>query len=211
MSALATPTTFAQTHADTVASWTTAVTDIDTQITEVLARREAAEADTSEASDVIEDECHAALRRLKTERREIGVQVTKIIQDFTALAENSGFVVVSSSSSGETKTTEAITTAAAPTKEEKIATKVGVRVDQIVCHKYIHIIFSSSFFKYKVFFCRCVSLHMMFISIYILIWSWRILMLCVDIYSVLLQMFSSFLVFSYLVQKVPILFHQEQI
>ena len=156
MSALATPTTFAQTHADTVASWTTAITDIDTQITEVLARREAAEADTSEASDVIEDECHAALRRLKTERREIGVQVTKIIQDFTALAENSGFVVVSSSSSGETKTTEAITTAAAPTKEEKIATKVGVRVDQIVCHIYIYIIFSSSFFKYKLFFCCCV-------------------------------------------------------
>ena len=137
MSALATQTTFAQAHADTVASWTTAITDIDTQITEVLARREAAEADTSEASDVIEDECHAALRRLKTERREIGVQVTKIIQDFTALAENSGFVVVSSSSSGEMKTTEAIlTTAAAPTKEEKIATKVGVRVDQIVCHIY---------------------------------------------------------------------------
>ena len=157
MSALATPTTFAQTHADTVASWTTAVTDIDTQITEVLARREAAEADTSEASDVIEDDCHAALRRLKKERREIGVQVTKIIQDFTALAENSGFVVVSSSSSGEMKTTEAIlTTAAAPTKEEKIATKVGVRVDQIVCHIYIYIILSSLFFKYKLFFCRCV-------------------------------------------------------
>ena len=137
MSALATPTTFAQTHADTVASWTTAITDIDTQITEVLARREAAEADTSEASDVIEDECHTELRRLKKEKRKIGVQVMKAIQDLTALAESSGFVVVSSSSSGETKTTEAIlTTAAAPTKEEKIATKVGVRVDQIVCHIY---------------------------------------------------------------------------
>ena len=189
-----------------LASWTTAITDIDTQMTEVRARREAADLDTSEASDVIEDECHTELRRLKKEKREIGVQVMKAIQDLTALAESSGFVVVSSSSSGETKTTEAITTAAAPTKEEKIATKVGVRVDQIVCHTY-----NISSFRRRSLNINSSS-FVVFISIYILIWSWRILvLLCVDIYSVLLQMFSSFLVFSYLVQKVPILFHQEQI
>ena len=99
MSALATQTTFAQAHADTVASWTTAITDIDTQITEVRARREAADLDTSEASDVIEDECHAELRRLKKEKREIGVQVTNAIQDLTAIAESSGFVVVLSPNS----------------------------------------------------------------------------------------------------------------
>ena len=121
-------------HADTVASWTNAIDDIDIQITKVRARREAADLDTSEASDVIEDECHAELRRLKKEKREIGVQVMKAIQDLTALAESSGFVVVSSSSSGETKSTEATTTtaAAAPTKEE-IAAKLGV--DEIVSIK----------------------------------------------------------------------------
>ena len=135
MSALATQTTFAQAKANIMSSLTTAITDIDTQMTEVRARREAADHDTSEARDVIEDACHAELRRLKKEKREIGVQVMKAIQDLTALAESSGFAVVSSASSGETKSTEATTTTAAePTKEEKIAAKLGVRVDQIVCH-----------------------------------------------------------------------------
>ena len=161
MSALATQTTCpTDSVAQAIASWIQSIADIDTQVAKARARRKAAEADTSEASDAIEEECHAELCRLKKERREIGVQVTKIIQDFTALAENSGFVVVSSSSSGETKTTEAIlTTAAAPTKEEKIATKVGVCVDQIVCHIYNISSFrrhsfdinSSSFFRCDLF------------------------------------------------------------
>ena len=38
-------------HADTVASWTNAIDDIDIQITKVRARREAADLDTSETSD----------------------------------------------------------------------------------------------------------------------------------------------------------------
>ena len=38
-------------HADTVASWTNAIDDIDIQMTKVRARREAADLDTSEASD----------------------------------------------------------------------------------------------------------------------------------------------------------------
>ena len=48
MSALATQTTFAQAHADTVASWTNAIDDIDIQITKVRARREAADLDDAE-------------------------------------------------------------------------------------------------------------------------------------------------------------------
>ena len=38
-------------HADTVASWTNAIDDIDIQMTKVRARREAADLDTSETSD----------------------------------------------------------------------------------------------------------------------------------------------------------------
>ena len=126
MSALATqtkaPTDVAsQAAAQAVASWAEQIANIDTQITDVRARREAADLDTSVESDAVEDECSAELRRLKKERRAIGAQVTRAMHDLSALAQNSGFVVPSSSSSsssspGETKT-EASSDASAPTKE----------------------------------------------------------------------------------------------
>ena len=123
MSALATqtkaPTDVAsQAAAQAVASWGEQIANIDTQITDVRARREAADLDTSVESDAIEDECSAELRRLKKERRAIGAQVTNAMHDLSALAQNSGFVVPSSSSSspGETKM-EASSEASAPTKE----------------------------------------------------------------------------------------------
>jgi len=144
MSALATQSTSpTDSVAHAISSWIQSIADIDTQVAAVRARREAAEADnTSEASDAIEDECHAALCRLKKERREIGVQVTSAMHDLSALAENSGFAVVSSSSSaalssptssGETKSTAVAAEVATPlTAEEKIAIKLGVAVNKIV-------------------------------------------------------------------------------
>ena len=59
----------------------------------------AADLDTSVESDAVEDECSAELRRLKKERRAIGAQVTRAMHDLSALAQNSGFVVPSLSSS----------------------------------------------------------------------------------------------------------------
>ena len=106
-----------QTVTQAIASWGEKIANIDTQITDVRARREAADLDTSVESDAIEDECSAELRRLKKERRAIGAQVTNAMHDLSALAQNSGFVVPSSSSSpGETKM-EASSEASAPTKE----------------------------------------------------------------------------------------------
>ena len=150
MSALATQSTSpTDSVAHAISSWIQSIADIDTQVAAVRARREAAEADTSEASDAIEDECHAALCRLKKERREIGVQVTSAMHDLSALAENSGFAVVSSSSSaalssptssGETKTTDGVAVAVAAEvatpltakDKEEIAVKLGVAVAEIV-------------------------------------------------------------------------------
>ena len=122
MSALATQTKTptdveSQTVTQAIASWGEKIANIDTQITDVRARREAADLDTSVESDAIEDECSAELRRLKKERRAIGAQVTNAMHDLSALAQNSGFVVPSLlSSPGETKM-EASSEASAPTKE----------------------------------------------------------------------------------------------
>jgi len=150
MSALATQSTSpTDSVAHAISSWIQSIADIDTQVAAVRARREAAEADTSEASDAIEDECHAALCRLKKERREIGVQVTNAMHDLSALAENSGIAVVSSSSSaalssptssGETKTKDGVAVAVAAEvatpltakDKEEIAVKLGVAVAEIV-------------------------------------------------------------------------------
>ena len=150
MSALATQTTCpTDSVAQAIASWIQSITDIDTQVAKTRARRKAAEADTSEASDAIKEECHAELCRFKKERREIGVQVTKAMHDLSALAENSGFVVVLSSSaaalsspttSGETKSTDGVAVAVAAEvatpltakDKEEIAVKLGVAVAEIV-------------------------------------------------------------------------------
>ena len=155
MSALTTQTTCpTDSVAQAIASWIQSITDVDTKVAKARARRQAAEADTSEASDAIEEECHAELCRLKKERREIGVQVTRAMHDLSALAENSGFVVVSSLSSaasspptsrGETKSTDRVAVAAAAevatalTAKEKIATKLGVAVAEIVSLSLLNI------------------------------------------------------------------------
>ena len=124
MSALATQTktpTDVESQAVTqaIASWGEKIANIDTQITDVRVRREAADLDTSVESDAIEDECSAELRRLKKERCAIGAQVTNAMHDLSALAQNSGFVVpslsLSSSSPGESKTEAPPATA--PTKD----------------------------------------------------------------------------------------------
>ena len=72
MSALATQTKTptdveSQTVTQAIASWGEKIANIDTQITDVRARREAADLDMSVESDAIEDECSAELRRLKDE------------------------------------------------------------------------------------------------------------------------------------------------
>ena len=155
MSALATqtkaPTDVAsQEAAQAVASWAEQIANIDTQITDVRARREAADLDTSVESDAVEDECSAELRRLKKERRAIGAQVTRAMHDLSALAQNSGFVVPSlsssssSSSPGETKT-EASSDASAPKK------KVSFWVSILVVLVWIY--FSFLFFFNLFLFC----------------------------------------------------------
>ena len=63
MSALATQTTCpTDSVAQAITSWIQSIAGIDTQVANARARREAAEADTSEASDAIEVECHAELQ-----------------------------------------------------------------------------------------------------------------------------------------------------
>ena len=58
------------------AHWEATITNMDSQISEVRVRRDAADLETSAESDDVEDQCDAELIRLRTRKREIAKAFT---------------------------------------------------------------------------------------------------------------------------------------